>query len=70
MVRRWLGQLALYYCREILHAEHQAAIVHRNTLRMGINGMMPLETASDKVLASLEIQISALEALMGIPSDS
>lgn len=69
MLRRWLGQLALYYCREVLLAEHQAAIVHRNTLRMGMNGMMPIETASDQVLASLEIQISALEALMDLPED-
>lgn len=70
MVRRWLGQIALYYCREILTAEYQAAIVHRNTLRMGINGMMPLSTASGKVLASLEVQISALEALMGMSEDA
>jgi hypothetical protein len=69
MFKRWLGQLALYYCREILQAEYQAAIIHRNTLRMGANGMMPIETASDKVISSLDIQISALEALMGIPSD-
>lgn len=69
MVKRWLGQIALYYCREILQAEHQAATIHRNTLKMGVSGLMPIETASDKVISSLEIQIAALEALMGIPSE-
>lgn len=73
MLKYWLypiiSKIALYYCREILQAEHQTAIVHKNTLKMGVIGLMPIETASDKVISSLEIQITALEALMGIPSE-
>ncbi|MGL5063457.1 MAG: hypothetical protein ACRC62_26035 [Microcoleus sp.] len=69
MLRAWVGRLALHYCREILYCEREAAIVARNTLKMGRNGMIPLEQAVDRTVSSLEIQIRALESLMGLSSD-
>jgi hypothetical protein len=64
MIKRWLGNLALRYCHEILLCEHQAALLARDTLLMGVNGYLPLETAVDRVINSLEIQLTALEALI------
>lgn len=69
MIKSLLARFALYYCREILYCEYEAANIHRNTLLMGINNGMPLDTAASRVVKSLEIQISALEALLGMPKD-
>ena len=69
MLRAWVGRIALHYCREILYCEREAAIVARNTLRMGLNGMMPLDQAVERTISSLEIQIKALESLMGLSTD-
>lgn len=69
MIKNLLARFALYYCREILHCEYEAANIHRNTLLMGINNGMPLDMAAYRVVESLEIQIGALEALLGMPKD-
>lgn len=70
MIKRWVGQLALYYCREVLLCEREAAIVARNTLKMGLTGVMPITTAVERTISSLELQITALEALMNLSKDS
>ncbi len=69
MIKQWIGRLALHYRREILYCEREAAIVARNTLLMGVGGVMPLGTAVDRAISSLNIQIQALEALMGLSED-
>jgi hypothetical protein len=66
MIKRWLGNLALRYCHEILLCEREAAVLARNTLVMGVNGVLPLDRAVDRVISSLDSQITALEALMGM----
>lgn len=64
MIKRLFGNLALRYCREIILCEYRAAELARNTLLMGVNGVLPLETAVDRVINSLEVQLTALEELI------
>ncbi|MGL5064029.1 MAG: hypothetical protein ACRC62_28920 [Microcoleus sp.] len=69
MLKRWIGQIALYYCRDVFLCQREAAIVARNTLRMGLNGVMPINQAVERTVSSLELQIQALEALMNLSED-
>lgn len=68
MVKRWIGQLALYYCREILYVQYQAAVINQNTLRGGRTGLMTESEALTTVESSLGLQIAALEALINLPN--
>ena len=66
MIKRWIAGLALRYCRQILLCQREAALISRKTLAMGRSGVMPLDKAADRVISSLDLQIIALDALMGI----
>lgn len=69
MIKALLGRVALHYCRDLLLCEREAAIINKNTLLMGRSGMMSPGSACDRVVKSLEMQIVALEALLGLSPD-
>jgi hypothetical protein len=61
--------LSLWWLREVFWTQRSAAIVHRNTLKAGLSGVMTPTEALISVEASLGIQVVALESLMGLSSD-
>jgi hypothetical protein len=69
MFSNWLKKLALYYCREILICEREAAITNLRTLKAGRSGLIAEGDAIKTVESSLVTQITALEALMGASTD-
>lgn len=62
-------RLSLWWLREVFWTQREAAIVHRNMLKAGLDGVMTLTEALISVEASLEIQVVAIESLMGLLPD-
>lgn len=69
MIKALLSRAALYYCRDLLLCEREAAIINRNTLLAGRNGILTPDSACNRVVKSLELQIVALEALLDLSPD-
>lgn len=61
-----LARLALYWSRDILLAQRCALIVNQNILRSPKSGTLTQGQAIDTVVESIEGQIVAIEALLGI----
>ena len=65
-----LTRLCLWWLRDLMAAQRNAAIVNQNTLKAGRTGLLNEGDALETVEASLEKQIQAIEAIMGMSEDS
>jgi hypothetical protein len=62
-------RLSLWWLRKVFWTQREAAIVHRNTLKAGLEGVVTPVEALTSVEASLGIQVVAIESLMGLSPD-
>ena len=65
-----LTRLSLWWLRDLMAAQRMAAIVNQNTLKAGRTGLITEGDALKTVEASLDNQILAIEAIMGMSKDS
>jgi hypothetical protein len=64
-----ISRFALWWLRDLLLAQRTAAIVNMNTLKAGRTGLLIEGDALKTVESSLQNQVVAIEALLGIDRD-
>lgn len=70
LVNQILTRICLWWLRDLMAAQRTAAIINQNTLKAGRSGLLTEGDALKTVEASLEKQILAIEAIMGMSEDS